>query len=457
MPGPKPDGPDKPDKPGAPGKPGLPDLKYALGLPPERAMAYLKAKGYAISFDWHEVLADAQAKSFTVAKAMTLDVLSTIREEVQKSLDQGLTLRQFQKNLTPRLQALGWWGKQEVTDPRTGEVRRAQLGSPYRLRTIYQTNMQTAYMAGRYQEQLANAKEQPFWMYVAVLDARTRPSHRALHGRTFKYDDPFWGSFYPPNGWNCRCRVRAMDGEAVTAKGRTVESGADHLSQVEVPVSAKSGKTASAAVFTDNTGRRIATDPGWGYNPGKSWPLFDANGGLPDCLDVSFADSFKPCVRIQPNQKTWKDYGRPDLRDVPAKLRLPAPALLDGGKTREEAATILNRALGLDKRPLLEVATPVSKVYLKPELLAHLVENPADARERYANFILPTLEDPYEVYLTAYEDGYRERYVGLFTGKNDLLVVARVNQDGSLLWNMMQANDKAMNKQRVGELLFGKK
>jgi len=79
-----------------------------------------------------------------------------------------------------------------------------------------------------------------------------------------------------------------------------------------------------------------------------------------------------------------------------------------------------------------------------------------DLRERYANYLIPALTDPYEIYLTQYEDGLRERYIGLFTGKENLLVIVRLNKDGSLLWNIMQANDRSMNKQRVGALLYGK-
>jgi hypothetical protein len=141
---------------------------------------------------------------------------------------------------------------------------------------------------------------------------------------------------------------------------------------------------------------------------------------------------------------------------VPESQRLVAPALLPGGKTQEEAEAILAKALGLDTRPLVAVATPIERVFLKRELLAHLVEKTENARERYANFILPTLQSPFEIYRTEYEDGFRDRYIGLFTGKNDLLTVVRINKDGSLLWNIMQTDDRRMNKQRVGELLFPK-
>jgi uncharacterized protein with gpF-like domain len=59
--------------------PDVPDLSFALGLPPERAISYFKAKGYEVTFDWHEMLADARARAFTVAKATRLDILTDIR------------------------------------------------------------------------------------------------------------------------------------------------------------------------------------------------------------------------------------------------------------------------------------------------------------------------------------------------------------------------------------------
>ncbi|MHB1371451.1 MAG: phage head morphogenesis protein, partial [Pseudomonadaceae bacterium] len=149
-------------------------------------------------------------QAFTVAKATRLDILQDIREAVEKAITEGKTLAWFAKELTPVLQAKGWWGRQEHVDAETGEVTQVQLGSPWRLQTIYRTNLQTAYMAGRFQEQLANADDRPYWQYVAILDGRTRPSHRAMNGKVFRYDDPFWGSFYPPNGWGCRCRVVAL-------------------------------------------------------------------------------------------------------------------------------------------------------------------------------------------------------------------------------------------------------
>jgi len=95
-------------------------------------------------------------------------------------------------------------------------------------------------------------------------------------------------------------------------------------------------------------------------------------------------------------------------------------------------------------------------VIIRAEYIPHLVEKQTDLRERYANFLIPALTNPYEIYLTQYEDGFRERYIGLFTGKENLLVVVRLNRDGSLVWNIMQADDRSMNKQRIGALLYEK-
>ncbi|MCK9420231.1 MAG: phage minor head protein [Nitrospirae bacterium] len=176
------------------------DLLYAIGLPPEQAIEYFKSKGYAYSWDWQEIWQEAQSLSFTVAKAMRLDVLQTIRDELQKALDDGMMLRDFQKNLEPKLKALGWWGKSEIIDA-DGVVSSVQLGSAWRLQTIYDTNMSTSYMSGRWKEYMENTDDRPWFQYVAVMDSKTRPSHAALNGKVFRYDDPFWDSFWPPNDW----------------------------------------------------------------------------------------------------------------------------------------------------------------------------------------------------------------------------------------------------------------
>ena len=77
------------------------------------------------------------------------------------------------------------------------------------MEVIYRTNMQNAYMAGRWQELQDNRAAMPYLQYTAVMDNRTRPLHRELHGQVYHIDDPFWDTFYPPNGFNCRCTVTA--------------------------------------------------------------------------------------------------------------------------------------------------------------------------------------------------------------------------------------------------------
>ena len=55
--------------------------------------------------------------------------------------------------------------------------------------------------------------------------------------------------------------------------------------------------------------------------------------------------------------------------------------------------------------------------------------------------------------MTAYADGYRRRYARFFRSSNMLLIV-RVNKDGSLFWNGMKYRDKEIDKARTGVLLY---
>lgn len=301
----------------------VPDLTHAIGLPPEKAIAYLESKGYAIGFKWQDVWAEAHARAFTVAGVMKTDVLQDVRNALTEQLQNGGTLADFQNRLQPTLEAKGWWGKGRIVDEATGEVTGKRL-NPRRLETIFRTNMQSAYMAGRYQEQLANAEDRPWWEYVAVLDTRTRPAHRAMSGRVFRYDDPFWQTFYPPNGWRCRCRVRARSGRDIERNNIQTSSSTGQLETIEQPVGRK-GEARPATAYRDPaTGERFVTDAGFGFNPGRAAlkpftppPLDDLPRTFPKGVELS---------------------------DLPKPTTVPASRLLAKGlQPQEYAAAFLDR------------------------------------------------------------------------------------------------------------------
>lgn len=255
--------------------PNAADLKAIFGLEPEQAVAYLKSKGYAITWNWQEMVDQAHNISFTVAKAMRLDLLSDIRGALETALQSGQTLKQFIAELQPVLESQGWWGKQVIVDSQgVGEM--VQLGSPRRLKTIYQTNLQSAYMAGRKASMEETTDTHPYWMYVAILDGKTRPSHRALHGQVFRHDDPIWASIFPPNGFNCRCRVVALTESAVKRRGLRIVSseGSMFTETVETGVNKRTGEIRTAEVTglrtTDAAGKAVTfrTDPGFNHAPG---------------------------------------------------------------------------------------------------------------------------------------------------------------------------------------------
>lgn len=246
------------------------NLSFALNLKPEKALEYFQSKGYIVpeklSENWQDVWQEAHAKAFTVARATRLDILKDIREELDKALSEGKTFKQFQKELEPRLKAKGWWG---YTKDENG--KNVQLGSVRRLKTIYDNNMNTAYSAGRFKEMIENSEERPYWQYDSIGDSRTRPAHAALDGKVFRYDDPFWNSHYPPNGFGCRCSVRALSVEDVKDRGFKVDDSKNALKTEMVQVSSKNKELKPVTVYTDpTTGEQTATDIGWNYNVGKA-------------------------------------------------------------------------------------------------------------------------------------------------------------------------------------------
>jgi len=231
------------------------DLSYAIGLPPEKAIEYFASKGLKTTLDWQSLWQESHIKAFTIAGAAKLDILQNVKDELDNALHKGIPLQEFKDSLIPRLQALGW-------------LSSSPEKMPYRLENIYRTNMQTAFQAGRYREMMENVKDRPYWQYVAVMDSRTRPAHAALNNKIFRYDDPFWKNFYPPNGFQCRCRVRTFSEKDIEERNLTVESGKDNIVWEEKPIGG--GYTKPTAAYIDpKTGEKYFTDAGWSYNPGE--------------------------------------------------------------------------------------------------------------------------------------------------------------------------------------------
>ncbi|MDR3055216.1 MAG: minor capsid protein [Zoogloeaceae bacterium] len=246
------------------------NLTAHLNLPPKDAIAFFEKKGVHLAWDWHDTEAETHAQSFTVAKVTTLDMLSWFQKEIERSLKEGRPFEDFKKSLRPRLQEAGWWGKQEMLDIDTGEITQVQLGSNRRLRTIFQTNVQTSYMAGRYKRYLDNAENRPYWRYVAVMDSRTRAGHAALNGKVWRADDPIWQTLWPPNGWGCRCRVEALSAAEFEQSGAALEDGKNAIVEKEVVIN-KGGDTLRVKGIrtADDTGKEHVfwPDPGWDHNP----------------------------------------------------------------------------------------------------------------------------------------------------------------------------------------------
>ncbi len=240
-----------------------------MTLPPARAIAYFQSKGLAPTMSWKDMQDEAHAVEFAVAGITKLDVLSDIQNSLTRSLTEGMSFRQFQDELEPLLQRKGWLGRGLVADD-DGVLQGKKL-MPYRLDTIFRTNIQSAYAAGRYQQQMRNVADRPYWEYNAVMDNRTRPTHAALNGRVFRWDDPIWQTIYPPNGYNCRCWVRALTEAQMKNHPLGAESSDDRLVTVQQPYGLDGEMRPVKAYRDPKTGQLLVPDAGFHLNPGRGY------------------------------------------------------------------------------------------------------------------------------------------------------------------------------------------
>jgi len=251
-------------------------------LPPAEAIKYFQGKGLKTSFAWQDMWQEEHAKAFTVAKAMRPAVLQDIRDSLDKALVDGQAFDDWAKGLRPLLQAKGWWGKQKATDPLTGEEKVVQLGSPRRLRTIFDVNMRTAHAAGQWERIQETKDALQYLRYETAGDDRVRPEHAAWDGTTLPVDDGWWDDHNPPCDWLCRCSVTQVDQDEVDRTG---------VSTTDRPAAFP-----EKSYTNPRTGEVVSVEggigPGWGYNVGKAYLERDTPSpmGPPDDEDAGAAE-----------------------------------------------------------------------------------------------------------------------------------------------------------------------
>ncbi|MGG6128278.1 hypothetical protein ACQSGE_17475 [Salmonella enterica] len=155
------------------------DIAVCMRLPPEKIIEYLAKKEVFISWDCHDLWQEEHAGAKTIAKVVRLDILQDIYNALEKAAAEGKTGRWFRKELEPVLQAKGWWGRITEVNPDTGEEQEIQAGSPWRLDTIFRTNMSMVYSAGRWAEQVQNTDDRPYWLYGVTHQLGLSVKHKA--------------------------------------------------------------------------------------------------------------------------------------------------------------------------------------------------------------------------------------------------------------------------------------
>lgn len=246
----------------------MPDVSFTFTLEPKEAIKFLKGKKALVDhLDEQKLIGSAKAKAIRIANLTSLEMTKEIYHSLITAQQSGQPFGEWKNNLVEHFKKKGWvagYHKGDLlADPSTGEI----FGTPRRLETIYRTNMQSAYSAQRYQQMRDNADQRPYWRYSAVNDDRTRPSHSAMNGLIYPYDDPFWNTFYPPNGFNCRCSVIALGERDIKRLSLTVNRSEGQLVEYEYKINQR--ETEKTTAFKVNEDKYVIADRGFDYNAGR--------------------------------------------------------------------------------------------------------------------------------------------------------------------------------------------
>ena len=215
-------------------------------LPFAEQLAFFRRKLNLPTAGWTDIWRAEHDWAFVVAGAKRDAIVADFRQAVQKAIDGGSTLEAFRKDFDRIVATHGW---------------DYNGGRNWRSRVIYDTNLNTSYQAGRY-EQLQQA---PFWQYEHQdWVENPRAAHVAWDGLVLARDDPWWQTHYPPNDWGCHCRVHGLWPRDLQRLGKSGPDQAPEVRYVEKTIGARSELGPRTVRVPEGIG------PGWDYAPGAA-------------------------------------------------------------------------------------------------------------------------------------------------------------------------------------------
>lgn len=153
-------------------------------------LGYIKDK---VNFDLNDLQKRYSTLALKVLNAASDSINNELTKTVENLIAEGAHVREAKKILGAKFDQLG-----------------LRPASKSQLETIFRTQTQIAFAAGKYRAERENKfiwGELWGYKFVTTGDDRVRPSHEVLNDITLPKEHPFWQSFMPPCGWNCRCQA----------------------------------------------------------------------------------------------------------------------------------------------------------------------------------------------------------------------------------------------------------
>jgi hypothetical protein len=222
----------------------------------DEAISYMRQKINLPTKTWRDIEGRSHDRAFVVAGATKDALLSDLRFEIEKAVAGGLTLSEFRKNFDQIVAKNGWTGfKGDGSD----------AGIAWRTKMIFETNLKTAYAAGRYKQMTDPdvTKLHKYWRYRHGFyrePEQARVEHKNWDNLVLPYNDPFWSTHYPPNGWHCSCGIETVTERELKKLGIKVDQS---------PVVAM--RTVIDPKTNDTVRVPNGIDFGWDHAPGKDW------------------------------------------------------------------------------------------------------------------------------------------------------------------------------------------